>query len=112
MIVEVYCNKKENAFGGSKTHKLSKDEKKAAQYSTLLLTFYTLGALPAEAGSIARYNMRTIKRNASKSTKYLSVKNQKRLRIENPVKWNKTYGPKSFYYRDKKRKAETRKRNK
>ena len=104
--------KKENAFGGSKTHKLSKDEKKAAQYSTLLLTFYTLGALPAEAGSIARYNMRTIKRNASKSTKYLSVKNQKRLRIENPVKWNKTYGPKSFYYRDKKRKAETRKRNK
>lgn len=103
---------KENAFGGSKTHKLSSKEKQAAMSSAALYVAYLTGYLPAEAGSIARYNMRTIKRNASKSTKYLSVKNQKRLRIENPVKWNKTYGPKSFYYRDKKRKAETRKRNK
>ena len=104
--------KKENAFGGSKTHKLSKDEKKAAQYSTLLLTLYTLGALPAEAGSIARYNMRTIKRNASKTVKYLSVENQKKLKRSNPRRWEKEYGPKSFYQKAKKRASERRKARK
>ena len=104
--------KKENAFGGSKTHKLSKDEKKAAQYSTLLLTLYTLGALPAEAGSIARYNMRTIKRNASKTVKYLSVENQKKLKRSNPRRWEKEYGPKSFYQKAKERASERRKARK
>ena len=104
--------KKENAFGGSKTHKLSKDEKKAAQYSTLLLTLYTLGALPAEAGSIARYNMRTIKRNASKTVKYLSVENQKKLKRSNPRRWEKEYGPKSFYQKAKERASERRRARK
>tara|TARA_B100000902_G_scaffold108276_3_gene110011 strand:- start:70 stop:6219 length:6150 start_codon:yes stop_codon:yes gene_type:complete len=100
--------KKENAFGGSKTHKLSKDEKKAAQYSTLLLTLYTLGALPAEAGSIARYNMRTIKRNASKAPKYLKVKDQERLKRTNPRRWEREYGPNSDYQRAKDRRKRAR----
>tara|TARA_B100000579_G_scaffold409907_1_gene399350 strand:+ start:7373 stop:13702 length:6330 start_codon:yes stop_codon:yes gene_type:complete len=104
--------KKENAFGGSKTHQLSTDEKKAAQYSTLLLFLYTIGALPAEAGSIARYNMRTIKRKVSKAPKYLNAKDQARLKRTNRRRWEQEYGPKSFYARDKKRKAEERKRRK
>lgn len=104
--------KKENAFGGSKTHKLSKDEKKAAQYSTLLLTLYTLGALPAEAGSIARYNMRTIKRNASKAPKYLNADQQARLKKSNPRRWEKEYGKNSAYQRNKDRASKRRRARK
>jgi len=111
-VMETGEYKKENAFGGSKTHKLSKDEKKVAQYSTLLLFLYTIGALPAEAGSIARYNMRTIKRKVSKAPKYLNAKDQARLKRTNRRRWEQEYGPKSFYARDKKRKAEERKRRK
>ena len=104
--------KKENAFGGSKTHKLSKDEKKAAQYSTLLLTFYTLGFLPAEAGSIARYNMRTIKRNASKAPKYLNADQQARLKKSNPRRWEKEYGKNSAYQKNKERASKRRRARK
>jgi len=104
--------KKENAFGGSKTHKLSKDEKKAAQYSTLLLTLYTLGALPAEAGSVARYNMRTIKRNASKAPKYLNADQQAKLKKSNPRRWEREYGKNSDYQRAKERASKRRRARK
>jgi len=104
--------KKENAFGGSKTHKLSSKEKQAAMSSAALYLVYLSGFLPAEAGSIARYNMRTIKRNASKTVKYLSVENQKKLKRSNPRRWEKEYGPKSFYQKAKKRASERRKARK
>ena len=104
--------KKENAFGASKTHKLSAEEKQAAMSSTALYLFYLTGLLPAEAGSIARYNMRTIKRNASKAVKYLNADQQAKLKRSNPRRWEKEYGPKSFYQKDKERKAKRRKRKK
>ena len=101
--------KKENAFGASKTHKLSDEEKQAAMSSTALYIAYLTGYLPAEAGSIARYNMRTIKRNASKAVKYLNADQQARLKKSNPRRWEKEYGPKSFYQKDKERKSRRRK---
>ena len=104
--------KKENAFGGSKTHKLSSKEKQAAMSSAALYFVYLTGFLPAEAGSIARYNMRTIKRNASKTVKYLSVENQKKLKRSNPRRWEKEYGPKSFYQKAKERASERRRARK
>ena len=60
---------KKNSFGGSKTHSLSSDEQRAATINASLYFFYLLGFLPAEAGSVARYNMKTIKRNASKTSR-------------------------------------------
>jgi len=103
---------KENAFGGSKAYTLSDDQKKDARNNFILLFLYTIGALPAEAGSIARYNIRTIKRRVSKAPKYLNAEDQARLKRTNRRRWEQEYGPKSFYARDKKRKAEERKRRK
>jgi hypothetical protein len=95
--------KKENAFGGSKTHKLSSKEKQAAISSAALYLVYLSGFLPAEAGSVARYNMRTIKRNTSKAPKYLNADQQARLKKSNPRRWEREYGKNSFYQRDKDR---------
>ena len=105
--------KKENPFGGvSKTYSLSDDQKKDVRNNFILLFLYTIGGLPAEAGSIARYNIRTIKRKVSKAPKYLNAKDQARLKRTNRRRWEQEYGPNSFYARDKKRKAEERKRRK
>ena len=103
---------KENAFGGSKAYTLSDDQKKDARNNFILLFLYTMGALPAEAGSIARYNIRTIKRRASKVFKPLNKEQQKQLKRSNPRRWEREYGPNSSYQRYKDREAERRKARK
>ena len=60
---------KENSFGGSKTYSLSSDEQQVARNSAALYFLYLIGFLPAEAGSVARYNMKTVKRKASKTSR-------------------------------------------